>query len=102
MLLSTTTYALDTLKNNLDAYISNLELSVLYRNKIYDEEEYKRVCEMFNELALSLDRLINEHKKKIFVSLDSLMSDRLIRNLTKNNSAKNQKVYQIYDKKNEV
>ena len=97
MLLSTTSYGFESLKNNLDADISNLELSVLYRNKIYDEEDSKYVREMFNELALSVDTLINEHKKKIFVSFD-----RLMRNFTKYNSAENQNVSQIYDKKNEV
>ena len=94
MLLSTASYGFESVQNSLDADISNLELSILYHNKIYDEKQSQFVREQFDKLTYSIDELINAHKKQIFASIDRLMRD-----FTKNDSDDNRSEGETDDSK---
>ena len=60
------------MKDKISADILNMEISLLYQNKIYGEEAYA-VQDLFSELSDNIDDVLNQYKTNCINSIINLL-----------------------------
>lgn len=75
ILLTTANSHIKILQDTISADILNLELTILYRNKICDAQKIQLIHQMFNHLSSDIDLLITSHKQEALASVNNLMKN---------------------------
>ncbi len=62
------------MKDKMSSDILNMELTLLYQNKIYGEEAYA-VQDLFSELSDNIDDILNQYKTSCVLSIIKLLDE---------------------------